>query len=72
MCVLCLLQVKLEAAKKGGAGAAVGGSAKAALEWREKPVGERLTYSLVKGAWHARVMRRLLAPLYVKSLMFCI
>jgi hypothetical protein len=39
----------VEAAKKGGAGAAAAAGNKAALEWREKPCGERLTYSLVKG-----------------------
>ena len=39
-------RAKLEAAKQ--AGGAVVGAAKA-LEWREKPVQERLTYALVKG-----------------------
>ena len=41
------LDAAREAAKNGGA--AVAAPVKAALEWRSKPVGERLTHSLVKG-----------------------
>jgi 5-methyltetrahydrofolate--homocysteine methyltransferase len=40
-------RVKMEEAKKGGAAAA--SAARSGMEWREKPVRERLTYSLVKG-----------------------
>ena len=42
------LEAAKEAAKAGGVVAA--GPVRTGMEWRDKPVGERLTYSLVKGA----------------------